>query len=694
MADYYDQPTFGSVLDIIEQDAEITFQAVDYANFEAGKPFKSGELSIPETPNNRAILGSLFDADGSNKVRIIENATYQNDAISLGGSIVITGQTYQNRINILTGYFMSGNALLWLDFGDTSLRDLDWSAYEHLLNITNVQASEAGTLNDLIVYDLTDRGRYIDTDKINLIERYPAFNLAEMLRVIFKGYDVVSNFIAESWFTQLYMLFTWNNEIRNTDDWKETALMSGHGTMSQLETVNMFSSTQNINILGDYFGVVFTGTDEYDNGSNWDAVNGWYLVPETGTYRFTLSFSGAAYILNEFSNPPSGNVEYSQFEVWIKINNTYIAAYVYFIDADGSDNGGFTISPTTIDTDYLELQIGDKVSIHSAYSSRVTPPTLGVDWTYQSNISMTLSNNISRWYGYGSTVKPSEVLPDITVNEFLKMLFFHFAVTPQYSFETNIVRLDVFERKTSGHDLSYSLDPTTAGVDYGEAYNYELNFKPDTSDAYAEDWFIKNPDQTGNYEANNGRKVLTVLQSDFSNTIMQAVYRLDADRVPVPTMLSSIPEGTGKDRFLEENTPDWKTTFNYRIMVYDGVQSGQYKLGYHVAGTGRTVADVDYYVFKPYTDTNNIEFADRSGVYGLHSLLHKAYIDRINNGITLTIQGNVDVNYLNDLINCDADNNLCTPIYLNFEPFVGYYTVQKVTTTGTITQFTLIRNEE
>lgn len=129
-------------------------------------------------------------------------------------------------------------------------------------------------------------------------------------------------------------------------------------------------------------------------------------------------------------------------------------------------------------------------------------------------------------------------------------------------------------------------------------------------------------------------------------------------------------------------------------MVYDGVQSGQYKLGYHVAGTGRTVADVDYYVFKPYTDTNNIEFADRAGVYGLHSLLHKAYIDRINNGITLTIQGKVDVNYLNDLINCDADNNLCTPIYLNFEPFVGYYTVQKVTTTGTITQFTLIRNEE
>jgi hypothetical protein len=72
-----DQLTHGARLDIIEQSTELTFHAVDYMNYEPGKPFKSGMLTFPETANNRAALGSLYDSDGADKLRIIENVLYE-----------------------------------------------------------------------------------------------------------------------------------------------------------------------------------------------------------------------------------------------------------------------------------------------------------------------------------------------------------------------------------------------------------------------------------------------------------------------------------------------------------------------------------------------------------------------------------------------------------------------------------------
>ena len=120
-----DKITHGVILDVVEQDAEITLEAMDYENFAPGKPFRSGSLTFPETANNRAALNTLFDTDGSNKLRIIEGVTYENDVTTIKGSLVITGQSNERMTNRLTGFFLAGNALMWLDFGDTKLNELD-----------------------------------------------------------------------------------------------------------------------------------------------------------------------------------------------------------------------------------------------------------------------------------------------------------------------------------------------------------------------------------------------------------------------------------------------------------------------------------------------------------------------------------------------------------------------------------------
>jgi len=226
-----------------------------------------------------------------------------------------------------------------------------------------------------------------------------------------------------------------------------------------------------------------------------------------------------------------------------------------------------------------------------------------------------------------------------------------------------------------------------------EPFNYEVRFKTDGSDKYGQQWFERNPTENGNYKAENGEKVLRIFESAFSNTAVQTCSRLQIGADPVakiPVLWQEVPKSAWFSDDIILEIPAYRTTFNSRLLVYNGASSEQYNLQYHVAVDGKTVTAVDYVQFLPY----GIEFADRTGYTGLHERCHKALIARINNGLSLTIQGKADAIYLNNLINCLSTENIGTAVYINFEPFVGFYTVQKVTTDGVICQFTLILNNE
>lgn len=698
MIGYIDQPTHGSVLDIIEQDAEISFQAVDYDNFQPGKPFKSGQLSIPETANNRAIIGSLFDADGAAKQRIIPNATYQNDAISLQGSIVITAQTYKDRINVLTGFFVSGTALLWLDFGDTNMQDLDWSEYNHVLSYTTVTGSNFTAISGLTSYDLCDRGKFIDAGTVNLIERYPAFNVAEMLRLIFKGYDLKGNiFTVNNWFAYIYEMFTGSSDIRNNEDWQETSLLSGEGDCTKNQDVPI-TATTNPFLIEQTSDMDFTDP-LFDNGPNWNAGN-YYLVPETGTYRFKATVTGGVDIrTGSLTQPPTNSLVSTELNLKIISANLGTIALYQKIDATPTNPGREINLDIDLDTDFIELQKDDQISFYTSYDGAVQNTTFPTTWYARIYTAFAVTNQVSRYYGYGSTVEIAKLMPNMKVNEWLSDLFSHFAIIPQYSNETNIVRLDTWQKQTTGVDLSYSLDPLTAEADYMEPFSYEVRFADDSSDAYGQDWFKRNKAEDGNYIADNGEKVLRIFQSAYSNTVVQKSYQLlvgTDPQVKIPVFWQDVPKSEPFKPEILADLPAWRTNFNRRLLVYMGFTAEEFQFGYHNPGSGRAVTSIQYVQFAPYDWESlvSVEFADRTGYIGLHERCHKAQIARINNGISLTIQGVIDSTYLNNLINCDETVNMRTAIYINFDPFIGFYTVQKVTTDGIISQLQLIRNDE
>jgi len=593
--------------------------------------------------------------------------------------------------NRLTGFFLAGNALMWLDFGDTKLNELDWSFSNHTLNYAAVIASETTPIGDLIVYDLCDRGKFIDTDNVNLTERYPAFNIAKMLKVIFSGYDLQTNFINESWFTDIYLLFTQTREIRNDDDWKESALISGSGNLDVTDnTIYMYGPTVDWDRTDDYFNATFIGDDEFDNGSNWDDTNKWYLVPETGTYRFKLTIDGDAYLRTEISAVPTGQIVYAQFTVSMRINDITVLARVFVDDSDGSEHGEMIFNNYVIDSDCYELTAGDKISIHTYYKVRIHPANQSVYWLYTSDINFKLTNQVTRYYGHGSTVQTSALMPDLKVNDFLKMVFQHFAIVPQYSYETNIVRLNVWQRQQTSFDITPYIDTSTGTTDFSEAFDFELLFRVDSADRWAQEYYTLNPDNTGKYEASNGNKNKEVYTSAFSNTVLQVCFRLDADKVAIPVLWGELPESTVP--YPHDSVAEWKTTFNYRLLKYLGVDSvNTYKFGYHVAGDGRTITDENFALFTPFS---GLEFCNNGATIGLYERLHKAFIARLNNGTTLTINGRLPLTYLNDLINNDADTNLTTPVYIGLNPFVGRYTVRSITNNGIQDQLVLILNDE
>lgn len=675
-----DKITHGVILDVVEQDAEITLEAMDYENFAPGKPFRSGSLTFPETANNRAALNTLFDTDGANKVRIIEGVTYENDITTIKGKLIITGQTNEQRINKLSGFFLAGNGLLWVDFGDKRLKELDWSAYNHTLNITNQMAGNA-----LCLYDLCDRGKNIDSGTYNLIERYPAFNIAEMLRVIFLGYDLKSNFLSEDWFTEIYLLFTQINEIRNTDDWKTSALVQASGGID----ADYDDTFLNIWTDFDYnseFHLSDTGGDNFDNGSNFDLGTHTYTIPETGTYRFKLSgtFSG-------FTDDGTGTEAQMRYNsgggnpmlrIRCRVNGTTTIAQLTTQDYDFVSMVPIEVD---IDTDYIELQEGDEITFDARLTGQyyVTSPP-GTRFNMTLSCPATMTNQVSRYYGYGSTVQISDLMPDIKVNDFLKMLFQHFAIVPQYSYETNIVRLNVYKRTNTHFDISNYVDPTTGQCDYMEGFSFDLMFTEDGSDNYAKLYFSRNLDLDGNYESSNDYKVSKAFRSSFSNTVMQAHYQITTNGTYIPVLWQTVPESSGIIEFSV--FPEWRTTFNYRLLRDSGTTI-PINIGYHVATNGRTVTEEDCPVLTSY----GLEF---TGLNGLYERLHKAPISRLNNGTTLTIQGRLPLTYLNNLINCDNDFNLTTSVYIAEEPYKGRYTIQSITNNGKQDQLVLILNDE
>lgn len=217
-----------------------------------------------------------------------------------GGAVIMQGFVQVKRMVETDGrkdvelVFFTENLDIGKKVGDKKLSDLNLSAYNHLLNSTNIQQSwGASGIGPEVRYGLIDKGfnwsfpdnpPWADDDGLWQGELTPYMRLKELITQIFTdaGLTFVSDFFDTADFKNMYL-----------------PAYNGNASVSeQGETDN----TIGVGLDGDQVGTFGLGnlqmqetiTGASDPGNNWTAAGGYdYTVPFTGYYgmRFHCRWS-------------------------------------------------------------------------------------------------------------------------------------------------------------------------------------------------------------------------------------------------------------------------------------------------------------------------------------------------------------------------------------------------------------------
>ena len=399
----------GGLIDFIGE-PKIILMANAPGDYSFGKAHKTYYIDIPPTSNNITLLGN----------------SVKHDAILILGNIQISGILHIDTIDddILQGMFVSGNGKVWDELRGNKLTDLDFSEYNHVLNKTNVDASE--TLGGFYKYDLFYRGTTIDTqeettystyrnifwenERFDITERYPAFNVKGILNKIFEGYELVDE--TDVFDTDMYVLFTKDYEFRNSKEWVDEYTKDITTTSSQADIDTQVGDWSEFST--DISPIV------YDPGPLFP-----FTIPETGAYRFDFDLP-----VNLRVTAMSGVVETADSievisDAYVEINSStrgLLLKRTYAYNVTGS-SPSISID-LDIDTRYIECTAGEVITINIYFVGEYNIPIPPANPGGKAILTLSSGSNARilplRYYGTGATVIVSDLMPDMDVLDFVK----------------------------------------------------------------------------------------------------------------------------------------------------------------------------------------------------------------------------------------------------------------------------------
>jgi len=192
-------------LDLVQDiSTEFTYTIDDITDFGSKNTSYSKTISITGTATNNKIFGFIFDLANANDTdNNLPNVNYNFNASKQANckifidkiqifkgtlrilEIVIDDKTIEYQCSVFgeLGGFITA-------LGNKRLTDLDFSAYDHVYNSTNIKASWDNIAGSGYFYPLIDYGN-VSTDKINFeVEAFrPALYVSEYIQKIFEGTD-------------------------------------------------------------------------------------------------------------------------------------------------------------------------------------------------------------------------------------------------------------------------------------------------------------------------------------------------------------------------------------------------------------------------------------------------------------------------------------------------------------------------
>lgn len=511
-----------SVNDLHKSDEpRLIFQANDI--FQKGLSSKSYSIVLANDKYNNSVLGNIFGQRFRRS--IVFDAMYTVSGVEMVGKLKVTEITDRDARAV----FISGNGSLWAEMEGKRLADIDWSDEDIVLTKDNVINSESGL--PFVCFDLMDRGEFKNADMIDLTDRYPSINVKQMLSKIATAFGSYATFEEISLsLSDLYLIFTQSHELRNDSDWEKSALFTSKIVSAQSYDTTVTGAPGTL-VIDEQIPLPET----LDNGLNYDPTTGEYTVPDTGTYNFVSNYNvRLRTVIGSTITSPS-------FVMSIKRNGTTIFEHTQTPDFSTSPNDILTGS---LNTRYIELTAGDVITIHAYFEAGTD-----ADGKYYIDVyETTFENKVSRWYGVGSTISISSILPDMDIKEFLGKLFSYLNIDPFFDEHTRVLLL----RTGLIQDVSGSVQCWDFGERIEEQTNVILKYASDKMLATANDYII-----TGNYNDSS-------INFDFSKTYFGTCFRLFKDtETKIPVLWAS----GDPSKFDQIYTPPkHQTAGNLRVM--------------------------------------------------------------------------------------------------------------------------------
>lgn len=418
--------------------------------------------------------------------------TYHKGNITLYGYLVVLKETP-------TAYecvFVAGNGALWQKLEGVMLpslpvEDLNFTMGESFFNSMTAAASPN------VILDITDRGRFVTTNGIDISNMYPAIKVAELIRRIanFGGASLrVFDGIGD--FENYYLLYT-DRHKRNSEKWEREAAM-----LFKPHFVSRQNNTQPAGPMA--WSMVI---DEQPAPSNF--TNGEYIVPETGTYNIKLSIGGwEGNFEDNLGNPAVIRVSGSPglmlrllvFRNGVQIGGTATYEFGYHSFNITKPRSAMTLPVQLSANDIIKpvIQITADVSyVGGGTVSRFTALFREVEIQVQP----------SRWYGGGSVVEIKDILPNISALTFLSNIVNHLGCGVYYNSTAATLTL-LYGSQVHGNIIELTpLDVTDMGWELGEVKNLILKQERDK--------VLQPPDAEIKFAEASGDEVITLPYSRF-----------------------------------------------------------------------------------------------------------------------------------------------------------------------------------
>jgi hypothetical protein len=503
----------------------------------------SKTITLPGTKNNNKIFSHIFEVgneiQGSSQLTPDFNPNKKANVVVLvdgmeqiRGFIRLTEIVVNDSKDILYNATIHGQtADLFTSLENAKLSDLNFSEYNHTLNITNVTDSWD---NQIYVDGSPEAFEY---GKGYLwMQPLPKHNVDKVDR--WRVDDHIPTLYAKTVIDKIFSSVGYSyttDSFFNTDRFKRLVIPYQYGGVASTSVDSrlfqaQFTGTTTLN-TGDLlpFGNDSTGGN-FDNGGNWDTTTYQYDVPDTGGYIFTLTLERVG---------SSGDID---IEIDGLINGQ--SKFTMFV----SINDGDTVGVATVQL--KALTSGDYVQ----FKYNLTRDAAGVSTTQQFTTDCYVNNESkSNLLGYNNNIDFSQFFAgEYTQKElllnFVKM--FNLYIEDTESKQLRIVPRDDFydgDNVDWSAKLDYSQDTQIVPMGDLQSNPYVFSYK-DTDD-------VKNKEYKEQFERTYGDRTVRI-DNDFIKTEKKIEVTFS------PTIM--VQEDTRYYSWIE------KGDANLRVLYYGG----------------------------------------------------------------------------------------------------------------------------